>query len=371
MKRWLLPLAPILSLSLLNCGANIDDVTCGTSYFNVEGRTVGVLGTTADAKRVEAFLQATVDLNYAINDVHDSLVRTCRQIGDGIGVPASAYVPMTPGEAQVTTVCRPVYTEIASIIRAALPANARLDISATPAACTVDLQLAARCNAQCTASANVQVPQCSGQVVAQCSGACAGTCSGTCMGTCNGTCTGTCSQMDGAGRCIGTCQGTCQGTCTASCMGECRGSCSVASSLRCEGQWDVQTNAQCSAACDAQARARASCTPPTVTINASATVSPAAQARFQALLTTLRANYPAFELIKQRSEYLLTQSAPTFLSSVQPALNAAGNVSATAALCGARAVVVAAEAVGKFNASVQVSVQFSASVSVQGAASGS
>lgn len=370
MKRWLLPLAPILSLSLLNCGANIDDVTCGPTYFNVEGRTVGVFGATEDARRVQAFLQATVDLNYAINDVHDSLVRTCRAIGDGIGVPASAYVPMTPGEAQVTTTCRPVYTEIAAIIRAALPANARLEISATPVMCSVDLQLAARCNAQCTATATAQIPQCTGEVVAQCTGACAGSCSGSCNGTCNGTCTGTCSAMDAMGRCTGTCAGTCAGSCTGSCMGECRGSCSAASSIRCEGG-TIMTNAQCSGACDAQARARATCTPATVTINASSNVSPAAQARFQALLTALRANYPAFELIKQRSEYLLTQSAPTFLNSVQPALNAAGNVSATAALCGVRAVAVAAEAVGKFNASVQVSVQFSASVSVQGGATGS
>jgi hypothetical protein len=132
------------------------------------------------------------------------------------------------------------------------------------------------------------------------------------------------------------------------------------------------TNAQCSGACDAQARARATCTPPTVTLNVAAMAgSQAAQARLQTLLTALRANYAAFEAIKQRSEYLLTQSAPTFLQSVQPALQSAGNVSATAALCGVRAVAVASEAVGKFTASAQVTVQFSASVSVMGAASGS
>lgn len=375
MKRWLLPITPVLSIALLDCGGtvevpNVDQLTCGTTYFNVEGRTVGTFGTSADARRIEAFLQATVDLNYAVNDVHDSLVRTCRAIGDAIQIPASAYVAMTPGEAPVTTTCRPVYTEIASIIRAALPTNTTLQVDVTPAVCSVDLQLSARCNAQCTASATVQVPQCSGQVVAQCSGACAGSCTGTCNGTCNGTCAGTCSQTNAMGQCVGTCSGTCTGSCSAACTGECRGSCSVASSLRCEGQWNVMTNAQCSGACDAQARARATCTQPMVRIVASSNVSPAARARFDLLVAALRANYPAFEAIKERSEYLLTQSAPAFLNSVQPALQSAGNVSATAALCGVRAVALAADAVGKFTASANVTVQFSASVSVQGTATG-
>ncbi|MEZ4391869.1 MAG: hypothetical protein R3A48_12295 [Polyangiales bacterium] len=368
MKRWLLPLLPAFSLALLDCGGTVDEITCGPTYFNVEGRTVGVFGVSQDAKRVEAFLQATVDLNYAINDVHDTLVRTCRNIGTAIGVPASAYVAMTPGEAEVTTVCRPVYTEISSIIQAAVPMNARLEVTAQPGVCNVDLQFAAQCNARCTASAMVQVPQCSGQVVAQCSGACSGACSGTCSGRCTGTCMGTCSQMNSSGQCEGTCTGTCAGSCDAACTGECRGSCSVASSVRCEGQWDVMTNAQCSGACDAQARARATCTLPTVTVAASAMGgSQAAQARLATLITALQANLPAFEGIKQRTQVLLAQSS-TFLNTVEPALQSAGNVSATAALCSVRAVAVSAAAAAKFSASAQVTVNFTASVSVQGMA---
>lgn len=371
MKRWLLPLAPVLSLALLDCGGTVDEITCGPTFFNVDARTVGVFGTTADARRVQAFLQATVDVNHSINEVHDSLVRTCRTIGDAIGVPASAYTAMTAGEAQVTTVCRPVYTEIQAIIRAAVPTNARLDITTTPGACSVDLQLAARCNAQCTASAMLEVPQCSGQVVAQCMGSCAGSCTGTCMGNCNGTCMGTCSQMNAQGQCTGTCSGTCTGTCSASCTGECRGSCSVASSLRCEGQWNVMTNAQCSGACDAQARARATCTPPMVTVVASAMGGSAdAQARLRTLITALQANLPAFEGLRQRTEVLLAQGQ-TFLNTVEPALRSASSVSATAVLCATRATTVAAAAATKFTASAQVTVNFSASLTVTGGAQGS
>lgn len=373
MKRWMLPIAPVLSLALLDCGGtvevpNLNTLTCGTSVFNVEGRTVGVLGTSADAKRIEAFLQATVDLNYAVNDVHDSLVRTCRAIGDAIQIPASAYTAMTPGEAQVTTTCRPVYTEIANIIRAALPTNTQLQITATPAVCSFDYQLAARCNAQCTASATVMYPMCSGDVIATCSGACAGSCTGTCSGTCNGQCMGTCSQMGQDGRCAGTCTGECRGSCSASCTGECRGSCTVASRVRCEGMWDVQTNAQCSAACDAQVRARAACTAPTVNIAAASNVSPAARARFDLLVAALRANYPAFEQIRQRGEVLFRDAVPAFASTLQPALQSAGNVSATAALCGVRAVAVTTEAAAKLAASTQVTAQITVSVSVMGTA---
>ncbi|MFO0630088.1 MAG: hypothetical protein U0325_31295 [Polyangiales bacterium] len=80
-----------------------------------------------DARKVEAFLQATVDLNTSINDVSTNLITLCRNIGNAIGVPTTAYVPMTAGEAQVTTTCRPVYTEMQAIIRAAVPTNAPHD----------------------------------------------------------------------------------------------------------------------------------------------------------------------------------------------------------------------------------------------------
>lgn len=351
MKRWLLPLTPILSLALLDCGGTIDDVTCGPAYFNVDARTVGNFGASADARKVQAFLQATVDLNFSINDLSTNLITVCRNIGNAIGVPTTAYVPMTAGEAQVTTTCRPVYTEIQSIIRAAVPTNARLTLTAQPPVCNVDLSFAARCNAQCTASATAEVPQCSGQVVAQCAGSCAGSCTGTCAGTC--------ATMSGT-----QCAGNCAGTCT----GECRGACSVASSLRCEGQWNVMTNAQCSGACDAQARARATCTPGMVNVSVAAMGGDAAaRARLQTLITALQANLATFEALKQRGEVIIGQ-AQTFLTTVEPALQSAGTVSATAALCSVRAVALSAEAAAKATASVQVTAQFSASLTVSGGA---
>ncbi|MFO0645276.1 MAG: hypothetical protein U0326_03490 [Polyangiales bacterium] len=54
------------------------------------------------------------------------------------------------------------------------------------------------------------------------------------------------------------------------------------------------------------------------------------------------------------------------MTSVQGATQAAGRVSATATACMVRAGVVAADTATRLNATVQVNVQFSAAVTVQG-----
>ncbi|MFO0630089.1 MAG: hypothetical protein U0325_31300 [Polyangiales bacterium] len=69
----------------------------------------------------------------------------------------------------------------------------------------------------------------------------------------------------------------------------------------------------------------------------------AARARLQTLITALQANLATFEALKQRGEVIIGQ-AQTFLTTVEPALQSAGNVSATAALCSVRAVALSAEA---------------------------
>ena len=51
-------------------------------------------------------------------------------------------------------------------------------------------------------------------------------------------------------------------------------------------------NAECKASCDTSANCRAVCDPPTVTIVAVALTNAQAAARVNALVLTLRANYP-------------------------------------------------------------------------------
>jgi hypothetical protein len=153
-----------------------------------------------------------------------------------------------------------------------------------------------------------------------------------------------------------------------SCRGECRGTCSVQSSVRCDGTYDVQAEAQCSAACEAQANARAVCTDPQLTIGSRATVNPAALQRLNTLVATLQRNYPAIVRNAARADRVVRQSAPNFVASLQGVGSAATNVGVTAVACVGRASAAAVDLASRFNASAQVTVEFSASVSVQGAA---
>jgi hypothetical protein len=404
MKRLVIPVFATLALALADCGSidgtAVGDVTCSSAVFNLEGRSFRTFGTSADARKIDAFLQATIDLNTATIEIANGLTATCAAIGTDLQIPASEYRASTAGELPVAYTCRRVSQEVRSIITAALPRGSTLEVTLVPPVCQIDVSFAAQCTAQCTAQATVEVPRCMGDLVAECTGSCSGACTGTCeagcTGTCSGMCTGTCSgtcvgqcsagcsAMDATGRCVGTCTGTCNGSCSAnctgscagscsagcmgSCRGECRGTCSVQSSVRCDGTYDVQAEAQCSAACEAQANARAVCTDPQLTIGSRATVNPAALQRLNTLVATLQRNYPAIVRNAARADRVVRQSAPNFVASLQGVGSAATNVGVTAVACVGRASAAAVDLASRFNASAQVTVEFSASVSVQGAA---
>ncbi len=394
-----LPAAAVSVLALDACGPEVgSDPVCSTATFDVAGNRVATFGTTADALKIQAFLQSTIDLTNGVNEAHRGMIGVCRAIGTDLGLTEADYRATTAGEDEVSYVCRRVITEIRTVIQAGLPSGAALQLNVTPPVCRVDLDAEAQCYARCTGSVMVTAPRCNGTLVADCSGSCdaycAGTCSGGCTGQCQGTCTGTCSgtcvgqcsagcsAMDGTGRCIGTCTGTCTGSCSAgcsgsctgscsagcmgSCMGQCRGMCTVSSSVRCEGTWDVQSDVQCDAACRARIQAQATCTPGAVRVAAVTTVNAAGQARLNTLITSLQNHYPDFARYAQRLVVLGTQTVPTFVTSVQGATQAAGRVSATATACMVRAGIVAADTATRLNATVQVNVQFSAAVTVQG-----
>ena len=400
--RWImLPAMALASQVLFDCGpVDTVDPTCSNATFNPQTGVLVSFGSSADARKVDAFLQATIDLNRAVNEVHDGLNTTCRAIGTDLGLAESAYVPMTAGEPAAATSCRRVAQEIQSVIQMALPRDARLIIRGNPPVCQVEVSLQASCAARCTVQVDAGVPQCMGTVVADCSGSCTGSCSGSCnaacsgecsgtctgqcMGTCTGQCMGTCTQMDGQGRCVGQCSGMCMGHCSANCtgscmgtcsagcsgtcMGSCRGMCTVANNIRCDGQAYLNIETQCRAACEAQARARATCTEPSLVVTTTATVSPAALQRFNALTASLQRNFPRFQALAARAQFIGTEAAPNFVTSLNGVGQAATNTGLRAVSCMARAVVVTTEAATKFRASVDVSVQVSASVTVAGAA---
>lgn len=385
-------------LAAASCTGTDDPVggACGGG-FNAETGAVGDFGASDAAQKVEALLRASADLHAAAGSVENDMLDACTAIATDLGIAAGELAPAA-GEARVTAACGRVAEEIDEIITT-LPLGATLGISITPASCTVDLDLAASCAAECDASIQgMAMVECRGELHGscsamctgecevegniQCAAECRGTCSGTCTGTCHGTCSGTCSAMDAQGNCIGTCTGTCNGTCSAtcsgmcngscvsnvtgSCSGECYGMCSAMWDAECNGDANVTANAECKAACDARANAKATCEPPVVTIVGVELADAQKSARVEALVTTLRANYPKILRAQARVQYAIAPSAAGFVTALRAASTSLASVGVQASACMASAVEAVVDAAATIDASVTISVEVSASVTATG-----
>ena len=252
--------------------------------------------------------------------------------------------------------------------QASCDVNAKCDIKATPPKCEGGT-LTVECSGGCTATGSADVA---------CTGSCEGKCSGSCSASggakidCKGTCDGTCSagaaggateggtgiQADGKcdGQCEGTCtldadapkiecKGVCDGHCDAKCKGsaevkvKCDGKCDVeATPLKCEGgklEGGCSADASCQGSCNASASAKAECTPPSVSIVATAKAGLKADAQLQleAAIASLEVNLPNILVVLQaRGE--------DFTASLQAAVEAgvsltgSGKLGAKGAVCG-------------------------------------
>jgi hypothetical protein len=386
--------------ALTGCPADDDPLggACGNG-FNAENGTVGDFGAGEAAGKVEAFLHAAADVYGASIDVEADILGACTAMAGDLGIPDAELEP-TGSELPVTAACGRVSDEIDAIV-ALLPTGVALGISATPPSCTVDLDIAASCAAECdvtiTGDATVEcmgelhgscsatcTGSCSVMGTVSCDAECSGSCTGSCSGTCHGACSGTCSAMDDQGNCVGTCSGTCTGSCdadcsgtcsgtctsdvTATCEGECYGECSATWDAQCNGEANVDANADCQAACDARANATATCTEPDVTVTGVQVPDAGDQARIDALVMTLADNYPAILQAQARIQLALAPSLDAFVDSVQGAASSLADAGVQAAACMAVAVDVVSEAAGRIDASVSVTVEVSASVSASGGA---
>ncbi len=172
----LLPVAAVSFLALDSCGDNSSigaDPLCSTATFDVEGRRVTTFGTTADARKVQAFLQATIDLDHAVNDVGAGMIGECRAIGTDLGLTNADYVPASSGELPVVTVCNRVIREVRTVIQAGLPSGARLDVQRDAARVPRRHQRRGAVRTpRCSGSVMVTAPRCKGTLVADCNGSC-------------------------------------------------------------------------------------------------------------------------------------------------------------------------------------------------------
>jgi len=127
-------------------------------------------------------------------------------------------------------------------------------------------------------------------------------------------------------------------------------------------------SADCKAACDTSANARAACDPPMVMIVGVGLADTAAAARVNALVLTLRANYPALLRAQQRVQLTIAPSLPGFATALRAASSSLRDVGVQGAACMTVAVDAVVDAAAQINASVSVSVEVSASVSASGTA---
>ena len=157
---------------------------------------------------------------------------------------------------------------------------------------------------------------------------------------------------------------------TAGCTGECHGSCDIDwSPPYCEVHAvPPQVDAECHASCEARVNASLSCTPGSVAINYGVVGgTPAAQARFQAMVVALRANYGAVLLAARDAGSAIVDLIGSFFDALQ-GIGQSIETAVEAAACALRAISVSVEITATFSASASACGSMSGAVAVQGEA---
>ncbi len=307
----------------------------------------------SDAKAsatIRAFVLASGDLSNVAQQAEAAVAGACTRMGADLGVPLEQMQPRDQSAgARVNAACGAVDARIAAILQQG--AGVQLRTTYTPPQCNVQANAYAQCAAQC----NVNVDP--GYIIATCqpghlSGTCDGTCSGECDGSCHGSCSGACSSRNAQGQCDGQCSGTCQGRCDATCHASCQGTwraphCDVDARA-------PQAEAKCAASCKAHAEVTAQCSPPQVSVVATANVGD-----FPRLVATLNANLPTLIMTEVAYGRRIGADVDALVQVGADLPQVLGEASAHAIACMAAS----AEAVASARASLTVSVQASVSIS--------
>jgi len=323
-----------------------------------------------------ALMQAMADFSATATAMASDVSNACQAIATDLGADPNA-VKETRADTRATEWCQ---LAVAKIKEKAGAASIQLDYQ--PPQCTVNASLQASCEARCSAKVECEVTpaqiiarcdpgklsgRCSGQCSAKCEGSAtlAVTCDGTCSGACEGTCNGTCDNQLGNqcnGRCNGTCQGKCRGTCeiaansNVACEGDCTGGCDVeVTAPKCKAELsppsaECNADADCSASCKASASAKVDCTPPALTINASAGI--------QDVIATLSVNMPKLLAVAEGR-------GPIMIDNAKDIVDISGSVSfdsTKAVACLVPASTAIAQAVSNIQASLTASVSVTAAV---------
>jgi hypothetical protein len=392
----------------LSCNL-MDAVTCDSDEFNLTAGTVGNFGGDEASQKIEAFLQATIDLNRKATNLATSLTSACLNIGRAIGLTDTEMQPASASasdDQKIRAACTPVATAIGETIRDALPTGFTLSLVYQPPQCQASFDVYAGCAADCDVNVDhgsfeaecqpgtVGIGECGAtcsggcwvEASAACTGSCSATCTGSCSGACYGTCSAGCAYESSPGVCAGACTGTCTGQCSATCNGSCSGTCvfdaSAGCTGECHGQCDVwvtpphcevyveppSISVDCQASCEARARANLTCTRPSLTVNYGQLGGDAgARDRLRALVTALRDNYPAVLGAAGEVGEAVVNLVESFFSALDGFTD-----SLTAAIdafaCGLKAFEVSAQVSLTFSASFDATASITGAVAVEGSA---
>lgn len=303
------------------------------SGFGPRPIACGDLGATAEAQKIEAFIDTGARFEADTLALSAEVEATCAAIAEDLGV----EIPSAgQSELQVQATCTAASEEIEAIIDASLPRGATLSVEYDAPMCSVDVDAYAECVAECDADiaidANVECTE------------------GRLVGECRGTCVGEC-RLDGRTDAV-----------SGECAGICAGSCDVAvEAPRCEGELDMHADVQCEATCDARMDVRAECSEPSVAIAYDSGITPEAAERLAVLVDSLDENYPRLLALGARLETTAASGAE-LVESFEGAADSAGRLGLMGGACFADTTLTAAQSLLMVNASLTVTVEVSASV---------
>jgi len=342
-----------------------------------------------------AFANAAGDLSAVATGSIGDVTIACQNIALDLGAdPADPKVQGVIGTAALTAWCDLAKGQISANFGASGTLATSIAAKFVPPKCTASLSATANCQASCDVSGSCDIkatpPKCEGgKLSVECSGGCTAdvgvdvSCTGSCDLTCSGACQATAgATVDCKGKCDGKCELaadaklSCKGTCDGSCSGKCSGTATVKAKcdgkcdadytpLKCEGgtlSGGCMVDADCQGSCNASASAKAECTPPSVSIvaTAKAGLKADAQLQLQAAIASLEVNLPNILVVLQARGEAFTGSL-TAAAKAGASITGSGKLNASGAVCG----VLIASTIGT------ASSNFAASLSAAGSVAGS
>jgi hypothetical protein len=321
-KHVALSLAVVAVAALTACPGKIPGIPGGGSS-KVDPNTCGNYAVSDAGRKLKAFLTATAKLETRVTETAKVVKQSCVIMGEKLKMPA------TDLNAETDVVCARVITRIQDNLKVGLKANASLKVEYKPAICRVDMRASAHAAAECEGKADADIKA-------------------TCEGRCNGTCSGGCEGKAGTGGNAGQCDGVCKGQCEGSC----------------DGSAKVDASAQCRAQAEVDASLNVECSEPELKIDAEASAV-VDTSKIELTLAALRDGLPQIFSVQARLRPL--QAAVTTWAASAGELAASANDLAASfkdqALCISGQIAAAASMVGNIKASVNVSVEVSASAS--------